>query len=100
MSMLKIPLSLVNGSFKKVDPESLQGKAQIIAFVTKTSAGELPLEPTFGIVDPTFQETNVVQTKAIISQFWPEIIISEFTVDKIKPDGTVSVTVSIEGRNL
>ena len=96
MSILKIPLSVVNGSFKKLESDSIQAKAQIIAFATKTTAGELPLEPTFGIVDPTFDANNVIQTRAIISQFWPEIVIGEFTVEEPTKDGNLSVSISIE----
>ncbi len=96
MSILKIPLSIVNGSFKKLDIDSIQAKAQIIAFATKTAAGELPLEPTFGIVDPTFDADNIVQTRAIISQFWPEIVIGDFVVGKPTTDGKLPVSISIE----
>ena len=96
MSILKIPLSVVNGSFKKLESSSLQAKAQIVAFASKTSNGELPLEPTFGIVDPTFDVNNVIQTRAIISQFWPEIVIGEFVVGKPTKDGSLSVSISIE----
>ena len=97
MSILKIPLSVVNGSFKKLESSSLQAKAQIVAFASKTSNGELPLEPTFGIVDPTFEPQNILQARAVMNQFWPEIVISSLSIEDVNKDGKVAIIARIGG---
>ena len=96
MATFRIPLNIVNGSFAKLEDNSIDYQAQALSFAIKTNIGELPLEPTFGIVDPTFDANNVIQTRAIISQFWPEIVIGEFVVGKPTKDGSLSVSISIE----
>lgn len=97
MTIIKLPFIVKNGSVTTVDESSIDGKAQIAAFAIRTNAGSLPLEPTFGITDPTFEPGNIVQARAVLAQFWPEIVIDELSIGDTGADGRVDVTLRIGG---
>jgi hypothetical protein len=95
MANLRIPFDIVNGSVVVVEDGSIESKAQVVAFAVQTHRGELPLEPTFGISDPTYEPGNIFETTAVISQFWPEIIVEEIKLVPIGADGRVEVAIKV-----
>lgn len=97
MATFRIPLNIVNGSFAKLEDNSIDYQAQALSFAIKTNIGELPLEPTFGIVDPTFEPQNILQARAVMNQFWPEIVISSLSIEDVNKDGKVAIIARIGG---
>ena len=97
MATFRIPLNIVNGSFTKLEDNSIDYQAQVLTFAIKTNIGELPLEPTFGIVDPTFEPENILQARAVMNQFWPEIVISSLSLQDVDKNGKVEIVARIGG---
>jgi hypothetical protein len=95
MANFKIPFNIVNGSVASVTDGSIESKAQVVAFAVQTHRGELPLEPTFGITDPSFEPSNIFEARAVVTQFWPEIIIEDFQVGAVGKTGRVDVSIKV-----
>ncbi|NBR35787.1 MAG: hypothetical protein EBT80_00090 [Chitinophagales bacterium] len=95
MANFKIPFQIVNGSVASVADGSIGAKAQVVSFVVQTNRGELPLEPTFGISDPTFEPSNIFEARAVITQFWPEIIIEDLKLSAVGNSGRVDVSIKV-----
>lgn len=97
MATFKIPFRIVNGSVASHADGSLESKAQVVSFAVYTHRGELPLEPTFGITDPTFEPSNILEARAVLTQFWPEIIIEDFELKDVDAKGRVGISIRVGG---
>ncbi|MFZ9715945.1 MAG: hypothetical protein ACO3CH_00620 [Ilumatobacteraceae bacterium] len=95
MANFKIPFQIVNGSVASVADGSIEAKAQVVSFAVQTLRGELPLEPTFGISDPTFEPSNIFEARAVVTQFWPEIIIEDLKLSTVGNNGRVDVSIKV-----
>ena len=95
MAIFKIPFSVVNGSVSKHQSGNIEASAQVVTFAVKTLRGELPMEPTFGISDPVFDPDNAFEAMAVLRQFWPEIVLSDFKISNINNSGVVDIKIQI-----
>lgn len=95
MSIFKIPFTVVNGSVAKHASDTIEAYAQIVTFAVKTLREELPMEPTFGITDPVFDPENANEAVAVLKQFWPEIVLTDFKISTINNSGVVDVKIQI-----
>jgi hypothetical protein len=76
MDTLRFPIQFQNGGVKKVTESTDEYFAQILALSIQILPGELPLTPTYGIEDPTFQATLTRDLAFTAGAFIPEIIIN------------------------
>lgn len=97
MSIFKIPFNVVNGFATKHESGSIEAYAQIVTAVIKTNRQELPLEPTFGISDITFEPDNVYQAIPVLRQFWPEIQVKNIELSSTSNSGVVNIKFGIGG---
>jgi phage baseplate assembly protein W len=99
MDTLKFPLSFNRGRAVTLSENSDDYKAQAIALIARTRRGEMVLEPTYGITDPTFTVFIKSEFYRNVSTFWPEIKISDLSVSSsANAGGVVRLNVSFEGR--
>lgn len=77
MDTLQFPIQFVNGSVKTVTDLSDEYFAQLLALSIQILPGELPLTPTYGIEDPTFQAVLTRDLAFTAGAFIPEIIIDK-----------------------
>lgn len=99
MDTLKFPLSFSRGSAVVLSESSEEYKAQAIALLTRTGIGELPLEPSYGLTDPTFTVFLKSEFLRNVNTFWPEIKINDVSIDtRASASGNVRLNVAFEGR--
>lgn len=98
MDALKFPLEFYNGSLRKLTDGSDAYYAQILALAIQINPGELPLTPTYGVEDPTFQPFLTRDLAYTAGAFVPEIIINNALLEQ-SPDGRVEINISFAQRN-
>jgi homoaconitase/3-isopropylmalate dehydratase large subunit len=59
-----------------VDHESTAAKAQQLAVLISTHLGERHLVPSFGIVDPAFRGLELVEVRAAVELFGPDVEVT------------------------
>ena len=95
MDTIAIPVKFEGGALQTHVEGSDAYYAHLLAFALQTEQGELLLNPSFGIVDPTFDEDLTFQMALVAAQYIPEV-----TVGKIAPkaddQGRVSLQVQFE----
>jgi hypothetical protein len=99
MDTLKFPLSFSRGRAIVLPENTEEYRSQAIAILTRTGLGELPLEPTYGITDPTFSVFLKSEFLRNMATFWPEIKINDVSIDRRgDASGTTRLNISFEGR--
>jgi len=73
MDTLKLPMTFGRGRAATLIDGTRPYYSQIIAVATRIERGELPLEITYGVKDPTFSTLRESEIRYTIAQFWPEI---------------------------
>ncbi len=99
MDTLKYPLTFSRGRAVTVAEFSLAYKYQAVAIITRTRIGEMPLEQTFGISDPSFSVFLKSEFLRCINTFWPEIRIQNAELDDSRgsASGSVKLNITLEG---
>ena len=64
-----------NGEVSKLADGGDEFYAQILALTAQIQPGELPLTPTFGVTDPTFEESLTRQLSLNAAAQIPEVFI-------------------------
>tara|TARA_Y100000296_G_scaffold52838_1_gene60441 strand:- start:506 stop:799 length:294 start_codon:yes stop_codon:yes gene_type:complete len=90
MDVLSIPLSLESsGGFKHVDTASDEYKAEQVKVFVLTNKGEHLVYPTFGVIDPVFENLATEDILEGFSEFYGSSILLD-RVNVIKRAGTVN----------
>lgn len=97
MDTLRFPIQFHNGSVKKLTDSSDEYFAQILALSIQIIPSELPLTPTYGIEDPTFQQTLTRDLAFTAGAFIPEIIIDRVQLEQ-NETGQVGIALSFSQR--
>jgi phage baseplate assembly protein W len=99
MDTLKFPLSFSRGKAVVLPENTEEYRSQAIAILTRTNIGEMPLEPTYGITDPSFNVLLKSEFLRNMATFWPEIRINDVSIDRQgDASGAVRLNISFEGR--
>lgn len=97
MDTLKFPLSFSRGRAVVVPENTDEYRSQAVAILVRTNVGEMPLEPTFGITDPSFSIFFNSEFLRNMNTFWPEIKITDVSVDaRGSASGAVRLNVKFE----
>ena len=76
MDSLRFPVRFTsNGEAQKLTEGSDEFFAQLLALTAQIQPGELPLQPTYGVTDPTFQETLTKQLSLNAAAQIPEVFV-------------------------
>lgn len=94
MDTIKFPLSFKNGVTEKLAENTDQYWAQFIAMLVRVETGEILLEPTYGINDPTFSKLDTGRVKLVARRFYPEIEIDSVDVQRPSTDGGQKIKIS------
>lgn len=98
MDTLKYPLSFSRGRAVTVAENSTAYQSQAVAIILRTQIGEMPLESTFGITDPSFNVFLKSEFLRCVNTFWPEIRIRSAELDtRPSGSGTAKLNVTLEG---
>lgn len=94
MDTIKFPISFKNGVTEKLTDDTDQYWAQFLAMLVRVETGEMLLEPTYGINDPTFSKLDTGRVKLVVRRFYPEIEINSVDIQRPSGDGTQKIKIS------
>lgn len=98
MDTLKYPLTFSRGRAVTVAESSVAYQSQAVAIIVRTMIGEMPLEPTFGVSDPTFNVFLKSEFLRCVNTFWPEIRIQSAELQsRPSASGSAVLNVVLEG---
>lgn len=97
MDTLKFPIEFFNGEIKKLAEQSDDYFAQLLALSIQIIPGELPITPTYGIEDPTFENSLTRDLAFTAGAFIPEIYIEQARIRQ-NENGEVQVALSFAQR--
>jgi hypothetical protein len=98
MDTLKYPLTFSRGRAVTVAEFSDAYKSQAVAIVVRTRVGEMPLEQTFGISDPSFSVFLKSEFLRCVNTFWPEIQIKDASLNsRGSASGNAKLNITLEG---
>jgi len=80
MDTLRIPLRFRNGEAEKLTEGSDEYFAQLLALTAQILPGELPLNPNYGVDDPTFSEAARRSLAFVAGAFIPEIVLENVEI--------------------
>lgn len=92
MDAISHPFRFVAGRVARVPRESDEFAAQRIAAAIQTRPLELPINPTFGSIDPEFSTFDTAGLMLTASNFLADVQIDDI-VQEYDDDGRVKVTV-------
>jgi hypothetical protein len=76
MDSLRFPIRFEkNGEISRLADGSDEFYAQLLALTAQIQPGELPLTPTFGVSDPTFEESLTRQLSLNAAAQIPEVFV-------------------------
>lgn len=91
---LSFPLRLLpNGEIATVEQRSADGDREAIVQLVLTRLGERPLNPGFGMPDPTFGGFEPTALAAALAIFGPPV---RLTSVEVSPDGQLAQRVHVE----
>jgi hypothetical protein len=70
-----------NGTAETVEQDSDAANTQLLAVLILTRLDERPLQPGFGITDPTFIGVDLSEIAAAATAYGPDISLDDATVD-------------------
>lgn len=83
MQLLAHPFRLLpNGQVATVEQGSDASNAQLLAVLILTRLDERPLQPGFGIIDPTFTGLDLSEVAAAVTAYGPDIDLEDMTVEQ------------------
>ena len=94
MDTIKFPISFKNGVTEKLPEGTDQYWAQFLAMLVRVETGEMLLEPTYGINDPTFSKLDTGRVKLVARRFYPEIEINSVDAQRPSGDGAQKIKIS------
>lgn len=97
MDTLKFPIEFFAGEVKTLADSSDDYFAQLLALSIQIIPGELPLTPTYGIEDPTFQTALTRDLAFTAGAFIPEIFIEQANIRQ-NENGEVQIVLSFAQR--
>lgn len=98
MDTLKYPLSFSRGRAVTVAESSSAYQSQAVAIILRTRVGEMPLEQTFGVTDPSFNVFLKSEFLRCVNTFWPEIRIRNAELDnRASSSGSAKLNITLEG---
>jgi hypothetical protein len=98
MDTLRFPIQFYNGAVKKLTDSSDDYYAQLLALSIQIIPGELPITPTYGIEDPTFQSALTRDLAFTAGAFIPEIMIDNVQISETET-GLVEIGLGFRQRN-
>lgn len=83
MDTLSFPITFIDGSVTKIAEGSDEYYSHLLALLVQIQPEDLPLNPQYGILDPTFSEILTRDMAMSVGAFIPEIIVdsAEIIVD-------------------
>jgi len=94
----KFPIRFRNREIEKIVDNTDDYYAHLLALSMQVIPGELPLNPDFGIEDPTFDDSLTRDLAFTAGAFIPEIIIDSAEI-ALNEDGQVKVNIAFSRRN-
>ena len=77
MKLLAHPFSITpGGTVATVDAGSDEHHAQLLEALIRTTPGERPLAPAFGLPDPTFRGINLGELRSRVELWGPPVTIA------------------------
>lgn len=98
MDTFKFPIRFRGGGVEKIQEGTDDYYAHLLALSLQIIPGELPLNPQYGVEDPTFDESLVRDLAFTAGAFIPEIIVDTASAD-LDNNGQVQIKVSFTQRN-
>jgi hypothetical protein len=98
MDTLRFPIQFYNGSIRKLTDFTDDYYAQLLALSIQIIPGELPLTPTYGVEDPTFQIALTRDLAFTAGAFIPEITIDSVQISQTE-SGVVEIGLGFRQRN-
>lgn len=98
MDTFKFPIRFRNREIEKIVDNTDDYYAHLLALSMQVIPGELPLNPDFGIEDPTFDDSLTRDLAFTAGAFIPEIIIDSAEI-ALNEDGQVKVNIAFSRRN-
>ena len=80
MDTIKLPITFDKGRMGVLADGSREYYSQIIAIACQIERGEMPLEVTYGITDPTFTALRKSEIYQVLAVYWPEIKLNEVSI--------------------
>ena len=80
MDTIKLPITFDKGRMGVLADGSREYYSQIIAIACQIERGEMPLEITYGITDPTFTALRKSEIYQVLAVYWPEIKLNEVSI--------------------
>lgn len=98
MDTLKYPLTFSRGRAVTLTEFSNAYQSQAVAIILRTRVGEMPLEQTFGVSDPSFNVFLKSEFLRCVNTFWPEIRIRSAELDgRPSASGAATLNITLEG---
>lgn len=98
MDTFKFPIRFRNREIEKIVDNTDDYYAHLLALSMQVIPGELPLNPDFGIEDPTFDDSLTRDLAFTAGAFIPEIIIDSAEI-ALNEGGQVKVNIAFSRRN-
>jgi len=97
MTTMRLPIQFNSDSYSidTIADGTDEYYISILSFTMRIEQGELPLSTSYGVSDPTFQETSPISVVNSASRFVPEIRILDTKVTR-NDSGLVGVSVQFE----
>jgi hypothetical protein len=95
MDTIAIPVRFDGGAIKTIQEGSDEYYAHLLAFALQTEKGELILNPTFGILDPVFDDDLTFQLSLTAAQYVPEVSVTSI-VPQPNSQGQVGLKIIFE----
>lgn len=95
MDTIAIPVKFEGGSLRTITEGSDEYYAHLLAFALQTEEGEMVLNPSFGIQDPTFDDDLTFQLSLVAAQYVPEVSVISL-VEQANSEGRVGMKVIFE----
>ena len=96
MSTLAHPFRLDgNGAAVTIEQGSARHAAECCGHIVSCEAGERPLAPLWGLMDPTGTRINPDEIRAVIGYAEPALAVARVEVTEFN-DGTVSVDIDVD----
>lgn len=93
MDTLKLPMAFERGRAATLAEGTRTYYSQVIAIASRIERGELPLEVTYGVKDPTFSVFRESEIRYTIGQFWPEIHLTLISRDRPTDTGQQKILI-------
>ena len=98
MDTFKFPIRFRQGEIEKWREGTDEYYSHLLALSLQIMPGELPINPQFGVEDPTFNESLTRDLAFTAGAFIPEIIVSTASIAP-GPDGQLRINIDFAQRN-